>query len=143
MEGRQQCLPYFCCKFLYVKLISRFIPGFIWWAITFWLFTLPGSKIPDIDLFHKLQVDKLVHIFLFVVLCFSFMFPFRYTGLSSKNKIRLFIALTLLFIGYGIAIEFIQRDYIENRSFDIGDIIADTVGCAIALVIALKRWLKG
>ena len=135
--------PLFLLKFFILKLIFRFIPGIIWWAITFWLFTLPGSKIPDIDLFHKLQVDKLVHIFLFVVLCFSFMFPFRYTGLSSKNKIRLFIALTLLFIGYGIAIEFIQRDYIENRSFDIGDIIADTVGCAIALAIVMKRWLKG
>lgn len=134
--------PLFLLKFFILKLVFRFIPGIIWLGITFWLFTLPGSKIPDIDLFHKLQVDKLVHIFLFVVLCFSFMFPFKYTGLSVKNKTVFFVALTLLFIGYGIAIEFIQRDYVENRSFDIGDIIADTIGCMSALFVALKRWLK-
>jgi phosphoglycerol transferase MdoB-like AlkP superfamily enzyme len=142
MEGRQQCLPYFCSKSYTLKFAFKFVPGVIWLGITFWLFTLPGSKIPDIDLFHQLQVDKIVPIFLFVVLCLSFMFPFKNVHYSTQIKRIIFFVLITLFIGYGIVIEFIQRDYIANRSFDIGDIIADSIGCLAALLFAVKYWLK-
>lgn len=139
MEGRQQCLPYFCNKSYTLKFALKFIPGIIWLAITFWLFTLPGAAIPY-TLFY--QADKLVHIFLFVVLCLSFMFPFKNVHYSKQIKRIIFFVLIALFIGYGIAIEFIQRDYIANRSFDIGDIIADTIGCLTAFVFAMKRLVK-
>ena len=37
----------------------------------------------------------------------------------------------------------IQRDYIANRSFDIGDIYADSIGCIIALVVSIKKnWFR-
>jgi amino acid permease len=62
-----------------IRNIVKFIPGFIWWAITFWLFTLPGSAIPKFDLFHELQGDKLVHAFLFIVLSLLFYTHFYYS----------------------------------------------------------------
>lgn len=131
--------PLFLLKFFILKLVFRFIPGIIWLAITFWLFTLPGAAIPY-TLFY--QADKLVHIFLFVVLCLSFMFPFKNVHYSTQIKRIIFFVLITLFIVYGIVIEFIQRDYIANRSFDIGDIIADSIGCLVALLFAVKYWLK-
>ena len=38
--------------------------------------------------------------------------------------------------------EFIQKYFIPNRSFDVGDIIADGVGSAIGLLISLKLFIK-
>jgi len=44
----------------------------------------------------------------------------------------------ILAIAYGISIEFIQKNWIPNRAFDIGDIIADTAGSIAAYVHGRK-----
>jgi VanZ family protein len=111
----------------------KFIPGIIWFFITFWLFTLPGSNVPKFDLFQQLQGDKLVHAFLFFVLCILFMLPLIKWRFSLKIRGMIILIISFVFIGYGIAIEFIQRDFIENRSFDFWDIVADIIGCLLAL----------
>ena len=98
---------------------------------------MPGSKIPHEDWFETLQVDKWVHVFLFFFLCFLFMLPLK--AQIIRNKIYWFVAIVFLGIMYGIAIEFIQRDYIANRSFDIWDIAADIVGCSTAFAVARKK----
>ncbi len=38
--------------------------------------------------------------------------------------------------------EFIQKYFIPNRSFDIGDIIADGIGSAAGLLISLRMYIK-
>ncbi len=132
----------FVKKLLLKTTFYKFIPGIIWFLITFWLFTLPGSSLPKISLFDTLQIDKLVHAFLFFVLCILFMFPIKtIASFSQKNRWTYFCFISILFIGYGIAIEFIQRDFIENRSFDIWDIAADTIGCLLALLFGRKALL--
>ncbi|MCU0322217.1 MAG: VanZ family protein [Chitinophagaceae bacterium] len=124
----------------FIRFVVKLIPGFLWLSISFWLFTLPGSAIPQFDLFHQLQGDKLVHAFLFVVLNLLFYYPIHQIVESFSNKKKYYFIFCLVFCLYGVAIEFIQRDYIPNRSFDLGDIIADCVGCITALVYALKKW---
>lgn len=45
---------------------------------------------------------------------------------------------------YGITMEFVQKEWIPNRSFEIKDILADGLGCGIAFLYALwKGWQKG
>lgn len=68
-------------------------------------------------------------------MCFLFMLPLK----NNKHSVLLFISIAVLFFIYGIAIEFIQRDFVKNRSFDLGDIIADTIGCFLALVVVIKK----
>jgi len=114
---------------------THFIPAIIWFGISLFLFTLPGSSIPKNDLFDKLQVDKWVHITIFFLLCFLFGYPLR--KFNSKNLLPLLFTICLLGIAYGIAVEFIQKYWIPNRSFDVWDIMADTIGCIIAFF-----WLK-
>jgi len=41
---------------------------------------------------------------------------------------------------YGIAMEFVQKYFIPFRSFDLGDIIADGIGCAAGYLFAIKRF---
>ncbi len=125
-----------------MRILYKFLPGIVWFFITVVLFTLPGSAIPKFDLFHKLQGDKLVHAFLFFVLCVLFMIPFKTINTSKKVLWFSFCTITLLFCIYGIGIEFVQKNYIANRSFDIGDIIADVTGCVTALWLGIKKWIK-
>jgi VanZ family protein len=111
--------------------------AFLYFLITLWLFTLPGTAIPHVDLFDTFQVDKWVHALIFFGLCWLYMNPILSIDKSNYSKIKIFILITSIAIGYGISIEFIQRDYIPNRSFDIWDIVADTIGSILALI-----WFK-
>ncbi len=38
--------------------------------------------------------------------------------------------------------EFVQKYFIPNRSFDVGDIIADGIGCAIGFVLSARPLYK-
>jgi hypothetical protein len=38
--------------------------------------------------------------------------------------------------------EFVQKYFINNRSFDEGDIIADAAGCTLGVLFSLKRYIK-
>jgi VanZ family protein len=120
-----------------LKKHVRFGLAFLYLLVTLWLFTLPGSAFPDNDWFDTLQVDKWVHATLFFGLCGLFMYPILSFDKSSYSKIKIFIVISSLAIGYGISIEFIQRYYIPNRSFDIWDIVADTIGSILAFI-----WFK-
>ncbi len=117
----------------------KFLPAIIWFFISLWLLTLPGSDIPKIDWMDQLQVDKLVHIGLFGILCFLFMFPFKKSGIEYKNRLPWFLLVTVSAIFYGIIIEFVQRDFIPNRSFDIWDIAADSAGSLAAFFWCNKK----
>jgi hypothetical protein len=120
------------------KLIVRLIPATIFFFITFYLFTLPGKSIPKVGWMEEIKMDKLVHIGLFTTSIILWCFPLKKTTLDSPSKI--FWALFISFIGicYGIAIEYIQKYYIVGRSFDLFDIVADSIGCIIGYIVTIK-----
>jgi VanZ family protein len=60
---------------------------------------------------------------------------------GGKN-IRLFLKIATVFLIYGIAIEFIQKYFIPNRSFDLGDIMADMVGISLGLILVSRVYIK-
>lgn len=47
--------------------------------------------------------------------------------------------ITGIGIGYGIAMEFVQKYWVINRSFEKMDILADSVGCLLALAFSYFR----
>jgi VanZ family protein len=110
------------------------IPAFAWWAITFWLLTLPGSKIPHEDWYDIVQVDKWVH--------FAFFFTWVVLFVLALRTRTWLISITVAAILYGIAIEFIQKYCIVNRSFDLWDVMADGVGAIAAYFTAKKKILS-
>ncbi|CAN5407188.1 hypothetical protein BH10BAC3_BH10BAC3_15510 [soil metagenome] len=112
------------------KKIIQFLPAIFWFLLSFYLLTLPGTRLPKITWFNKIQGDKLVHIGMFAVLVSLFLLPSKIKWpQSSFIKTALTVALTAL--GYGIAMEFVQENFIPNRSFDVWDMVADGVGSFI------------
>ena len=43
-------------------------------------------------------------------------------------------------IAYGVGMEIVQKYFIPFRSFDVGDIIADAVGCITGYLVLRKMF---
>lgn len=123
---------------------TRFIPGFIFLAITIYLLCLPGnSSFPASWWFRKIpQFDKLVHIGMFGMLCFLFHLPAWKSNLQNKDRQRWFWFISISFILYGTAMEFVQRELVVGRSFEEADILADAVGALGALALSQTIFLQ-
>ena len=112
----------------------------IWLAASWSIFTqvllsLPGSLFPGGGLFSIPNLDKIVHLFLFggLVFCWCLYFYFR----KSPPSVSSFLmwSIVLMVFAYGILLEFFQKNFIPNRSFDRGDIVADLVGSLIGYLV--------
>ena len=126
-----------------MRLLNKypFLPAISFFAVISFLFCLPGNQFPTGRLFSIPNQDKAIHISFFTTLCLLFSFPLK-KKLANVAKIKQwFWIISLTGICYGIAIEFIQKNWIPNRSFELLDIVADSVGCLLALLISYKKLL--
>lgn len=98
-----------------------------WTMLTIILLCIPGSVLPGLGLFGIKYLDKIAHIILFggIVLLWS---GYYSRGAVFQKEIFVSGTITLLSIGLGIALEYIQVNFIPNRSFDTGDILANAAG---------------
>ncbi|MCX6336115.1 MAG: VanZ family protein [Bacteroidetes bacterium] len=126
-----------------MRLLNRypFSPAILFFAFISSLFCLPGNQFPTGQFFNIPQLDKAVHISFFATLCLLFSFPFKKSLISVPKIKQWFLIICLLGISYGIAIEFIQENWIPNRSFELLDIVADSIGCLLALGISYRKLL--
>jgi len=118
-----------------IKVI-QFIPVVIWFIIANILFFMPGPDLPTSSFLEEIYFDKWVHIGLFAGLTFLTAYPFIRAQRSTK---KLLIKICILFIAYGVSVEFIQKYFASERSFDITDMIADAVGCCLGYLASI--WL--
>ena len=63
-------------------------------------------------------------------------------GYEIKRLKNIFLWLAIIWTIYGVGMEFVQRYFIPNRSFDPGDIMADAAGCGIGFFYCIKRYIK-
>lgn len=52
------------------------------------------------------------------------------------------IAIFILALLYGAGMEFVQKHFVRNREFDMGDIAANAIGCGLGLIFSLRRYIK-
>ena len=98
----------------------------IWLIFISILFLLPGSALPKQGWLSDIHFDKWVHFGFFALLLF--LWRFYWPAVTGYH----FLVLALAFI-YGLGIEFIQDWFVANRSFDVGDVIADMVGAVAGI----------
>lgn len=124
-----------------MKTYKYFIPAVIWLTITLILLTLPGSAFPKENWLSFIWADKLIHICMFALLTFLWCFAF-YKSNVANELLKPFIIIGFVFIIYGIAMEFVQKNWIPNRSFELEDIIADTIGVVLGFLFSYRRFVK-
>lgn len=113
------------------KLISTIILPISWTLITIILLSLPGSALPGGGFFDIPHLDKVIHVILFggmIVFWCLYYLPKN----AKHNKWHFtVIVIGLCTIALGICMEYIQYNYIPNRSFDKGDILANTISAIV------------
>lgn len=117
------------------------------WAIGLMivLFT-PGNKLPHSRLLNFENADKLIHLVLFMGLCFLLFIDTWTREFSIKFRQVIFIVLSLLL--FGISSEIIQHNFIKYRSGSILDFFADLTGILLAcgffyfLRKPISRWCR-
>jgi VanZ family protein len=120
----------------------RFIPALLWWVISFRLLTLPGSKVPAYPWMDALQIDKLVHVFLFAIFCCLFYYPLLHSPISRSSRLKWLVTVASVGAGYGITMELVQKYYVINRAFEFGDILADIGGCLLGWWLGKKYAMR-
>jgi VanZ family protein len=113
----------------WAKLLAVF-----WLFIISFLFFLPGSALPKENCLDQVYFDKWVHFGFFALLLFLWRF---YLPISKRYHVLILVAA----LAYGTGVEYIQHYFIANRSFDLGDVIADMAG-ALAGVVIWDRYIK-
>ncbi|MEO7768828.1 MAG: VanZ family protein [Ferruginibacter sp.] len=122
---------------------SRFIPGIAWFFVVLVLLCLPGNDVPSINWLSKIYFDKWVHTGIFGLLALLFMLPLAISPMEKKEKLHYFIRIAIATSLWGLTTEFIQKFWIDGRSFDLFDWAADSLGAGIAFFICKKRkWSK-
>jgi VanZ family protein len=129
-------LTYYCQNFQVKKNLLAFMMAFIWLSICTYLLTMPGSKIPKESWLDKIGIDKVVHIVMFSIL------TFLWCGAVIKKTKNVFLIIAGFCLAYGIAMEFVQRDLVANRGFDVWDIVADAAGCILGYYVSSRRYIK-
>jgi VanZ family protein len=119
-----------------------FVYALFWLILSTILLTVPGSAFPKENWLNKIWFDKWVHIGMFSIMvvlwCWS---TFDLLG-KRKKPLHFFILIAVVFTVYGIAMEFVQQNFVKNRSFDIGDIFADGIGCVAGLFYSRWRYIQ-
>ncbi len=113
---------------------SKFL-SWLWLITIAVLCFLPGSAFPKENWLDGIAFDKWVHLGLFAVLTFLWRFQF-----SAERKYDYIVVM--LAIAYGFGVEVIQHYFIPNRSFDVGDVIADAIGGAIGVLVWVRVYKK-
>lgn len=97
-----------------------------WFLFITFLFFLPGSALPSDDWMSEIAVDKLVHIGFFAIL------TYLWSGVLQPKGTNVFY-LFLSALIYGYVVEVGQHQLVANRSFDWGDLLADSIGSAAGI----------
>lgn len=123
--------------------INRFLlPAIAWFILITFLLTIPGNNLPSEDWLDKIWFDKWVHIGLFAVLSFLLCWWWYKSQRSFASRRNAFLYAIIVCIIYGIIMEFVQKYWIPNRSFDVYDILADSLGSILGGWYSSRRYIK-
>ncbi|MGG9961859.1 VanZ family protein [Ferruginibacter sp. SUN106] len=124
--------------------IKKFIPGIAWFFVVLTLVCIPGEDLPVADNWMiEINYDKLIHVGIFAVLAFLFMYPIgKSVAFTKKEKWHYFIKIALATVVWGYTTEVIQKFFIPGRSYDLTDWLADSIGGLAAMIFCSRYFLK-
>ena len=124
-----------------IQLSRNLIVPLGWTLFTQIMVSIPGKFLPGQGLFNIPHLDKIAHVILFGGLGLFWNLYFYYRKANTKYTP---LIILLILSAYGVAIEYFQINFIPNRSFDTGDIIADICGavCGYFATILILQFTK-
>lgn len=126
------------------NLFTGMKPALAWLAFSFILLTIPGSNLPEEAsfLFKIPYFDKWVHAGMFAILVWLFCWGYYQKKYANKKLRKIFFFIMLMSALYGIAMEFVQREFVANRTYDTMDIAADLTGAFLGFLCSWAMYIK-
>jgi VanZ family protein len=112
-----------------VKLNRAYILAILWTLFIASSCLLPPSAFRSFSFDTLLGLDKIVHFVLYAIFILLWAMAHKYITLKQK------VVLLLTGITYGVLIEVLQSTMAIGRNYDIGDIVSNTVGCVIGVIL--------
>jgi VanZ family protein len=122
------------------KNVSSIVFAVTWLLLVTILLCIPGTKLPKIGWQDKIWLDKWIHVFLFMVLVILWTKAYSNKKNTQQGSRKIFIQIMVIGCLYGVLMEIVQKYFIPFRSFDLGDILADGIGCVAGYFYAIKRF---
>ena len=104
-----------------------------WAVVIAVLHAIPGSDFPEVSFSDLFQIDKLIHAIIFTIGFYLFAEAF-----AEQQKKAFIRYLIVSFIAYGLLLEVLQGLVFVERSADILDWLADTIGVFLGVWIFKK-----
>ena len=93
---------------------------------------VPISKGPTINFPYA---DKIVHSIIYFVFVIVWL---TYFLISEKENKRIYLIVSLVLFVYGIVIEVLQGSVVASRAHDNWDIVANTIGIILGVIVFYK-----
>ncbi|MBT6236616.1 MAG: VanZ family protein [Bacteroidetes bacterium] len=113
-----------------MKVNRAILPAVLWTLFIASSCLLPASAFKKFTFDSLSQLDKLIHLILYVVFVMLWALSLKRV-LTIKEK----LVLLLVSVAYGVLIEVLQSAMALGRAYDIDDIIANTVGCFLGILL--------
>ncbi|MBL7825229.1 MAG: VanZ family protein [Saprospiraceae bacterium] len=118
-----------------MKLIKAYWPAGIWLFIVTVLSTRGGVPMPN---FNLIGPDKVAHAASYFVL--AALMLYGYSKMSGRTPgLKGFAVVFALAAGYGVLMEWVQKTFFPNRFFEFDDMIANSIGAALAVLFWYLR----
>jgi VanZ like family len=121
------------------KLTSRIFIPLSWTLFTILLLCLPGSAFPGGGFFDIPHFDKVIHVVLFGGMVVLWSLYYLQKNDRKANWHVTVISIAFFTIALGICMEYVQFNFIPNRAFDMGDILANTIAAVIFAIFFYFR----
>jgi VanZ family protein len=108
-----------------------FFPAISWSVVILVITLMPAEKLPEVGI---IQIDKLVHFFVFGLLMFLTMFGAVKVLQHKNSNANIVIPSFIYGTGLGVLVEFLQL-FVPGRTFSVIDIIANTIGTIIGYYV--------
>ena len=120
-----------------MRIVKSFWRTMLWALVVLGLSTMSGKKVSDLTIINIPYMDKMIHFAMYFILTFLLLYDFsRYQ--SKNNPWNKIIILSLLIaVLFGGSMELLQEIPSLQRSTDIKDFIANSIG-AISAVLSFK-----
>src|SRR5690242_14174949 len=108
-------------------------PALLWALFVLILCGIPGQQLPQVNFWKWLKPDKLVHLFLFGVLCYLLIKGFMKLESGNFPGANPKLWAVLLSTAYGVLIEILQATVFVDRTGDVRDAIANGIGALLGM----------
>ena len=126
-------------RFYQVKIIKHLSERNLFILALFWTIAITIASLVSLSNMPRVNVlgkDKTVHFLFYFVLTLTWNFALQK---KYKNWALKYI-IVFVVIGYGIVIEALQEVLTKTRQADLYDVIANSAGTLVALIVIF--WLK-